>query len=146
MELSVTPACVEFSEQISQLTAELGYQVNVENTAAWLNVLIDSPLHAVFVVQNAEQDICGWIVVEKRLILESGFSAEITGLVVGAAFRRQGVAKLLVDAAENWAHEQQLNRLVVRSNAKRVESHLFYPSIGFEHTKTSEVYVKRFAS
>ncbi|WP_169434504.1 GNAT family N-acetyltransferase [Marinobacterium rhizophilum] len=60
-----------------------------------------------------------------------------TGLVVDSEFRRNGIAEALVKAAEKWAYKEGLNRIVVRSNATRKESHVFYPSVGFKHSKTS---------
>ena len=141
MQFSVVQATVELSEEIAQLTKELGYQVSATETQNWLIDLINSPFHFVFVAVS-DTNVCGWIVVEKRLLLESGFKAEITGLVVGSRFRRHGIAQALVKAAELWANEQGLEQIVVRSNISRKESHVFYSSIGFNQSKTSHVYVK----
>ncbi len=141
MPIEIGQASMALADDIAQLSAELGYPVGNEQTKQWLSELMTSVHHRVLVAR-CEQAVCGWLVVEKRLFLESGYSAEITGLVVGAAFRRQGIAGALVAGAELWAKQQDVHRLVVRSNAARKESHIFYPSVGFVHSKTSQVYVK----
>ncbi|SDH91662.1 Ribosomal protein S18 acetylase RimI [Vibrio xiamenensis] len=141
MQFYIESATMDMSGDIAQLTAELGYTTSVDETKHRLEALLGSSTHCVLVAVS-DSNVCGWLVVEKRLFLESGCSAEITGLVVGKAFRRRGIANALVSAAEQWACSLGLTRLVVRSNAARKESHDFYPSAGFSHTKTSQVYVK----
>jgi GNAT superfamily N-acetyltransferase len=75
-------------------------------------------------------------------VLESGFRVEITGLVVSGEMRRRGVGRSLVAQAETWAAEISAGTIVVRSNAKRVESHEFYPALGYLPSKTQVVYRK----
>jgi len=141
MQFEVIPASLDNTDAIAHLTLELGYEVSVEDTRVWLRELIASPVHLVLVAVTGTS-VCGWLVIEKRLFLESGFAAEITGLVVGVNFRRQGIAEALVNSAELWGREHGLTRLFVRSNVARDASHAFYPSIGFNLSKTSHVYVK----
>ncbi|ASK53383.1 histone acetyltransferase [Vibrio tarriae] len=142
MRFEAVQAKMDISKDLAQLTSELGYKASHKETENWLSELISSPLHFVFVAVS-DLNVCGWIVVEKRVFLESGFIAEITGLIVGAEYRRNGIAEALVNAAEKWASSQGLKQIVVRSNVSREESHVFYRSIGFTHSKTSHVYVKR---
>ena len=79
-------------------------------------------------------------------MVESGFRVEITGLVVSPALRRRGVGRSLVDAAERWAKSLSAAGMVVRSNARRVESHFFYPALGYVPAKTQVVYRKPLAA
>jgi GNAT superfamily N-acetyltransferase len=144
MDYRIVNASADHARDIASLTTELGYAVNAEQTAQWLADLLASSFHNVFVAIGGDK-VCGWLVVEKRLFLESGSSAEITGLVVGAEFRRNGIADALVSVAESWAKEQYLEKLVVRSNIARKESHIFYPKAGFTHSKTTHVYIKSLA-
>ena len=53
------------------------------------------------------------------------------------------MGRALVARAEEWAREISAPTVVVRSNAKRVESHEFYPSLGYEAYKTQVVYRKK---
>jgi GNAT superfamily N-acetyltransferase len=73
-------------------------------------------------------------------LLQTGFKAEITGLIVGEEFRRFGIGQNLVSAAVNWARSLNLTKVVVRSNVKRKESHVFYQSIGFLFKKSAHNY------
>ena len=86
--------------------------------------------------------LVGWLQAHAAQVVESGFRVEITGLVVDPAFRRQGAGRSLVAAAERWAESLSAKAVVVRSNAKRVESHSFYAALGYAPTKTQVVYRK----
>ncbi|NIY92932.1 GNAT family N-acetyltransferase [Vibrio diazotrophicus] len=141
MKFDITIASSRYASQIAILTQELGYKANAKDTETWLTQLGDSPLHCVYIAVS-DNHVCGWLVVEKRMFLESGTKAEITGLVVGKQYRCLGIAQALVKAAQNWAMEQGLQTMVVRSNVERVESHLFYPKVGFDRSKTTHVYTK----
>ena len=101
--------------------------------------MLHSQQHCVFVAKRGDKTL-GWLAVEQRLFLESGFKAEITGLVVSEDERRIGVGRELVMQAKTWAANHQLTELVVRSNISREHSHLFYQRIGFHHQKTSHQY------
>ena len=141
----IGPECrqakVEDADAIAALTQELGYSTTSSQTAEILTKLLVSTNHGVFVALT-QQHVCAWLVVEKRITLETGVKAEITGLVVSKQARRQGLGEALVRMAEEWSRERGIKHLVVRSNTRREASHHFYPSVGFEPTKTSQVYVK----
>ncbi|MGL5391868.1 MAG: GNAT family N-acetyltransferase, partial [Shewanella sp.] len=136
----VCEAKIEKSIEISGLTAELGYEANEENTKEWLSYLLSSEHHCVLIALNEFNVVCGWVVVEKRISLETGFKAEITGLIVGEKYRRFGVGKKLISEAISWAKSLNLTKLVVRSNIQREESHVFYRNIGFNLKKTAHNY------
>ncbi len=68
---------------------------------------------------------------------------EILGLIVSAAARREGVGRKLLAQVESWAKEVGAGAVVVRSNSKREESHVFYPAMGYQAIKTQAVYEKR---
>lgn len=141
MTISITSATLNDVIAISALTQELDYNANEANTQAWLSYILNSDTHAVFVAASGKT-LCGWIVVEKRISLQAGFKAEITGLVVSDTCRRAGVANQLVQAAECWASSLGLTRLAVSSNITRDASHSFYQALGFDLKKTSHHYEK----
>ncbi len=133
---------------LAQLAAQLGYQADAGIVRQRLALLADRPDHAVFVAERSgaspegESGVTGWIHVGRVVSLEGGEAAEILGLVVGARARRAGVGRQLVLHAEQWAREQGLVRIVVRSNALRTEAHFFYPVLDYVLAKTQRVYVK----
>lgn len=127
---------------IAELTLQLGYPVEVEAMRDRLRVLKLRHDHLVLVA-TIDQAIGGWVHACAAEALESGFRVEIVGLVVAERFRRRGVGRRLMEAAEKWAVAQGAPVLVVRSNIRRTESHGFYPSLGFAVNKTQTVFHKR---
>ena len=140
MNIIVCEAKVENTAEISALTTELGYVANEIITKEWFTYLLNSDNHHVLVALNNSKNVCGWIVIERRISLETGFKAEITGLVVGEKYRRFGLGQKLVSAALSWAKHLKLTKVVVRSNIQREESHEFYKNIGFSFKKTAHNY------
>lgn len=129
---------------IRDLTEEWGHPATMSEIGAWVHELISSPYHQILVAVR-ESDVCGWIVVEKRIFLGAGFKSEVTALVVGSKYRRLGIGKDLLIHAEKWALKSGTTSLIVRSNAARVESHPFYENTGFKLTKTTHNYEKQLA-
>ena len=141
MNVSIRTATFNDVIAISALTQELDYNANEADTQEWLSYILNSATHAVLVA-TSDKVLCGWIVVEKRISLQAGFKAEITGLVVSNKCRRSGVANQLVQAAEMWATRLGLTRLAVSSNITRDASHSFYQALDFDLKKTSHNYEK----
>ena len=141
MDISVQQGTAEHLSGIHHLVLEWGYSSNESQTGAWLEALLESPSHQIWVAIS-DAAVVGWAVAERRISIGELFTTEITGLVVSTSAQRAGVGRLLVQAVEDWSRAKGLSRVVVRSNVSRSESHGFYPSIGFEHTKTTHVYVK----
>lgn len=140
MNIEISEARIENAAEVSRLTNELGYVSNEVTTKEWLTYLSNSENHCVLIASNNSKLVCGWIVIEKRISLETGFKAEITGLVVGKEFRRFGIGQKLVEAAVVWARNLELTKVVVRSNVQREESHVFYKDIGFSFKKSAHNY------
>lgn len=141
MDFALRPARPEDAAEIARLSTELGYPADADAMAPRLRVVLDDPNRHV-IVASAENGLLGWIGMERRLSLEGGEQAEIVGLVVDSRARRTGLGAALTGAAEDWARELGYDRLVVRSNAARVESHPFYEKHGYVRKKTQHVYSK----
>ena len=142
MNALVRGAQPQDAADIAALCAELGYAGTAQELHQRLLCLAPLPNDWVGVAEVAGEPLLGWIHVGRRFTLQDGQSAEILGLVTGEQVRRRGVGRALVAAAEAWARQQGALRLKVRSNIARVQSHEFYPALGFERTKTQHVYVK----
>jgi GNAT superfamily N-acetyltransferase len=141
MDTSIQYGSMAHHPGIHALVLDWGYSVSEATTRQWLDAILESPDHQIFVAVSGDL-VVGWAVAEKRITLAQGLVTEISALVVSSGFRRSGLGKRLVNAVEQWSLSMGLHRLVVRSNVSRVESHEFYPSIGFELTKTSHVYTR----
>jgi GNAT superfamily N-acetyltransferase len=61
-------------------------------------------------------------------------------LVIDENYRKQGIGKLLVNKAREWAKEKHIDKLRVRCNRKRTEAHLFYIALGFVEIKEQKVF------
>ena len=140
--MGVRLARPEDCAEIARLGNELGYRSTSEEIAARLSVLDKSDRHRVLVAAGERSAILGWIAAEERLVLESGERTEIVGLVVDSKFRQRGVGRALIDEVERWAQSRGRDRVVVRSNAARSESHPFFQAAGYARSKTQHVYVK----
>jgi N-acetylglutamate synthase-like GNAT family acetyltransferase len=140
-KMTIRDAVLSDSADIAQLTAELGYIADTEAIRGRLSKILGQKDQLVAVAVS-EGNIVGWLQVHTSEVLESGFRAEIVGLIVAERCRRHGVGRRLVQRAEQWAVEIGAEMVVVRSNTKRVESHSFYPALGFPMAKTQAVYRK----
>ncbi len=102
----------------------------------------ESAEHGVFLAELADGQIGGWIGVFVYRSVEAEARAEVSGLVVDAASRSQGIGQQLLDRAEQWAREKRCRAIGLRTNVVRERAHAFYERQGYEHTKTQRSYRK----
>jgi len=122
---------------ITRLNGHLGYPAAEAKIAARLNPLLLSPDHGIFLAEEQPAgEVMGWVHVYCYRVLESDARAEIGGLVCDPQYRRRGVGTALMQKAEDWARDQKLPIVSLRSNITRTEAHLFYQSLGYSLTKT----------
>ena len=139
----IRPIRATDASRLTGLLAQLGYPSDVDTVASRLVAILDTANQQLFVaIPSDGARIDGYIGVERRLTLLEDERVEITGLVVDAAARRSGIGRALMSAAEQWASQQGIRTIVVRSNVMRLESHPFYEGIGYQRTKTSHTYIK----
>lgn len=152
--ISIRRARADDAPELARLAGELGYPSAADQMRRRLQTIEARADHAVFAAERgagapgacagrAAAALLGWIHVASRILLESGEFAEILGLVVVGGARREGVGRRLVVAAEQWGRALALQRIVVRSNAVRTESHEFYPALDYALAKSQRVYVKQ---
>ena len=70
----------------------------------------------------------------QHLIHHAGLVAEIQEFFVWEPFRGQGVGKILMDEAINYAKSQKVKSIEVSSNKKRVHNVAIYEQLGFSLT------------
>lgn len=139
-------AAASDAPEIARLTNELGYPATEHEIASRLDTMLRLPTHFVAVAEEPRARLLGWVVAERRVMLESGEQVEIVGLVVDSTHRRAGVGTRLAIAVEHWAASQGIVTLAVSSNIARTQSHPFYERLGYVCTKTRHAYVKRLAA
>ena len=143
--VSIRPATVDDADSIARLAGELGYTVNTKEMRSRVRAVLASAADLLLVAADSSGSVVGWLQAHAAQVIESGFRVEIAGLIVSPAFRRRGVGRALVAKAEHWARTISAAAVVVRSNARRVESHSFYPALGYASIKTQTVYRKPLA-
>ena len=120
---------------------ELGYPCDetfVRVRIGWL----DLEREAVFVAVE-DNDICGFIHVERYNTLYSETLANILGLAVSSGYRRKGIGRSLVERAEKWAIENGISVMRLNSGASRKEAHKFYRSLDYSFEKEQIRFLKK---
>lgn len=129
------------AEAVTELSAQLGYETMPTQLVRRFLALQQGPNNGLFVaVRDAEA--VGWLHAYGVLLLETDGYAEIGGVVVDAAVRRQGVGRLLVQQAGVWTAAHGFGELRLRSGLHRREAHAFYERLGYELAKTSYMFRK----
>jgi GNAT superfamily N-acetyltransferase len=143
MESSIRRARLTDAARLAALSDLLGYPVSAAELAGRLGRLMGRADQVVLVAEAASGDVVGWLHGAEQELLESGPRCEILGLVVDQSHRSHGIGRRLVQAVEAWASARGLERMAVRSNVVRAESHPFYERLGYERAKTQHAYRKR---
>ena len=143
--ISIRRAAETDAAAIAQLATVLGYDSATGVMAGRLRAILGSNADLLMVAVDSRSAVVGWLQAHAAHLVESGFQVEITGLIVAPAQRRCGAGRALVAEAEHWARSIGADSVVVRSNVRRVESHAFYPALGYAATKTQNVYRKTVA-
>ena len=143
--ISVRRANEKDASVIAELSRTLGYDTTASVIGKRQRFILRSDADLLIVAEDSQGAVVGWLQAHAAQIVESGFRVEITGLIVSPLQRRRGVGRALVAEAERWTRQIAAEAVVVRSNVQRVESHAFYPALGYTATKTQNVYRKKLA-
>ena len=128
--------------ELAALSSELGYPSTEAQIANRLPFLFESPNDALFVADDEQDRVIGWIHVHIHHSLELDPYAQIAGLVVASTHRSRGLGAQLVARAEGWARGKGMPEVRVRSNVIRERAHAFYIRAGYDRAKTSYLFVK----
>lgn len=126
---------------IATLADELGYPSTEPQMHKRLQTLLPDHRNRVIVAAASEAEVVGWLHIFRQESLESDPFAEIGGLIVAASHRGHGIGARLIEAARQWALDQGLTELRVRSRVERERAHRFYQRLGFKPRKTQRVLV-----
>lgn len=139
--VSVRAISITDAAAVAELSHQLGYKASVEATSERIQNIAESKDQMAFAA-CLDGEVVGWIEVSICRHLQSAPYALIGGLVVNQQVRSCGIGKRLCSGAENWAREQGVAVLRVRSQIARQEAHRFYIREGFRQTKVSAVFEK----
>ncbi len=93
-----------------------------------------------FVAENADGQVVGWVHVFEAVRVESDGFAEIGGLVVAQNWRGLGAGARLVAAAERWASDNGFDTMRIRSRTERGGAHGFFERLGYTCSKSQRVF------
>lgn len=127
---------------LTRLIQQLGYPLSESVVSANLLKLLETKQETILVAV-LEDEVIAWIGMMQTVQLTTGPMAEITGLIVDAAWQRKGVGRLLVEKAKEWSRKRNLPVLRVRSNLRRSDAHDFYNGLGFTTLKDQRVFETR---
>ena len=141
-DLLIRLALSEDAAAIALLAEQLGYSVSQQVVQERLNHLELDLTQAIYVAAVSNSSIVGWVHVYARESLLVDRAAEIGGLIVDQNHRGQGIGRVLLQQAEQWAHKQNCRSMIVRSNTRREAAHHFYRQVGYQSFKTQLVFDK----
>ncbi len=140
--IEIRPAIVDDAATIAVLCGQLGYPISGERIRVRLEQLLGNEAHALYVAERAGRYVIGWVHICVRPLVIADRHAQIEGLVVEDKYRRSGVGRLLMDAAESWARARACEFIYVRSNIVRTGAHRFYERLGYAEVKTQRSFLK----
>jgi aminoglycoside 6'-N-acetyltransferase I len=95
----------------------------------------DELLEAVLVAEHPADDVVGFAELSRRAYAEGCTSSPVAfleGWYVAPGYRRQGIGKALVVAAERWARAQGCREFASDALAENATSALAHRALGFE--------------
>jgi GNAT superfamily N-acetyltransferase len=98
-----------------------------------LSMLTDRSVDRVLVAAEPSAGIVGVVSVHLLPLFHTqGKLARLTSLAVREGYRRQGVGRALVAAAEAFAWDRDCERIEVTSGDHRPDAHSFYNQLGYQ--------------
>jgi ribosomal protein S18 acetylase RimI-like enzyme len=141
MPISLRVAAVSDAEAIARLTGQLGYDVSAAAVEATLLRILPRADRR-FVVAELDARVVGWIDAAIWDYVETGPFVVIGGLVVDNCYRRQGIGRLLMNMAEEYARSQGCAVVRLWSSSSRTAAHRFYEGLGYANIKTQYSFAK----
>jgi ribosomal protein S18 acetylase RimI-like enzyme len=121
------------AERLTELIHELGHEITEKQVRKNLSALKKSG--EVPLVATLDKRVVGMCGVGSRVVVHRPAPlGRITVLVVANEAQRQGIGRMLVEAAEEWMRNKGCQLVEVTSNDRRAEAHAFYRHMGYERT------------
>lgn len=133
--VSIRTARESDADDVTRLTAELGYDVEAEVLRGRLSRILGRSDRR-FLVAEAGGQTVGWLHAVLAEFVEAEPTVVIAGLVVSGSHRRHGIGRVLMERAEGWAREQGCSIVRLWSSSTRTETHRFYEALGYTNIKT----------
>ena len=136
----IRPARADDATRLTVLLTQLGYGRTPAEVGRHIAAAAADPRAIVLVAERPGGTVVGCLGALISSRLAEGDRGEITSLVVDTDFRGRGIGAALVRAGAEWVQSHRMTRLRVRCNTKREKAQSFYARLGFQQTKTQQVF------
>jgi GNAT superfamily N-acetyltransferase len=142
-DIRIRKAKLEDASSLAILSNQLGYPTSASEIIKRLLEIQRMKDEELFVAASLDKNILGWVhvLISYRLVVDP--FAELGGLVVTDGYRGQGIGKLLLTKAEEWARERGLDIFRIRARSTREGAHHFYSKMGYQLWKDQKVFEKQ---
>lgn len=142
-EFKIKKAEIKDAERIAILGEQLGYSLTTQQVEQRLAKIQNNDAHIVYVATLANEYVIGWSHAHICDLIIMPTQAILLGLVVDQDYRHNGIGRYLMQHIEQWASLAGCEDVLLRSNIKRQEAHLFYEKIGYTNIKQSLAFQKK---
>lgn len=124
----------------------LGYHCTLEKACSQLEKVLLRPTDRVFVVCDESDTLkskaVGFLHAADYETIHAGSMKNIISLAVDDAYQGQGLGRLLLNAVEAWALDDQCEAVRLVSSFSRVKAHAFYQHCGYSLRKEQKNFIK----
>jgi GNAT superfamily N-acetyltransferase len=144
-QLCIRPATLEDAPQLVPLLSQLGYSYSEEEVSKRITLYRQSPFS--LMVASYEEQIIGCVAISFiHGVVAEEKRCRIEALIVESAWRRHGLGRLLMNAAQEKAAAAGCTLIELTSGVhrKKTGSHQFYHSLGYINEGAEEkIYLKK---
>lgn len=134
MTPAIRHAKLSDATDLARLMCELGYPTNGHEMRQRLKSILNDVRCNTFVAK-IDNKLCGMIGTLTHMSHEhNDLSGKIIALVVSPKWRRRGVGRALVVAAEKDFAQRKVTRVTLTMRFARDEAHRFYKALGYSKT------------
>lgn len=141
--IKIRQAEIKDVERIASLCEQIEYYVTTQQIEQRLTKIKNSDAHIVYVATLEDEYVIGWAHAHIFDSIVIPTPAILLGLVVDKDYRHRGIGRFLMQQIEQWAFIVGCEGVLLRSNIKRKEAHLFYEKIGYTNIKQSLTFHKK---
>ncbi|MHB1485115.1 MAG: GNAT family N-acetyltransferase [Saccharofermentanales bacterium] len=138
----IREAVIDDYKDIYLLNKEsLGYDFPEDQTREQLQTILDIPTDKIYVAE-VDRKVVGYIQLSAYECTYSESLKNILALVVSEEFRKMGIGRKLLQAAEEWAKESGSKGIRLVSSSYRTGAHQFYLNCGYTMRKEQKNFLK----
>ncbi len=134
---------IDDSGSIQNLSAQLGYVYSETETISNIEEISNSHNDMCYVLLENDS-VKGYIHIQLHITLYMPKVINVLGLVIDENCRKKSYGRMLMNAAEKWAKENNCTGVRLNSGESREEAHLFYRKIGYTNNKNHKCFIKIF--